>query len=64
VFLVIGWALDAWLGIFPVFTIGLVVLAAAGMFVRLKYAYEATMQRLEAERLTRRQSPTRAEDVA
>ncbi len=64
VFLGIGWAIDAWLGIFPVFTIGLVLLAAAGMFVRLKYTYEATMQRLEAERLARREAQQRTEDVA
>lgn len=51
VFLGIGWAIDAWLGIFPAFTIGLVVFAAIGTFVRLKYTYDATMERLEAERL-------------
>lgn len=50
VFLGIGWLIDRWLGIFPVFTIALVVLAGIGMFVRLKYGYDATMERLEAER--------------
>jgi hypothetical protein len=55
VFLGIGWALDAWLGIFPVFTIGLVVFAAVGTFIRLKYTYDATMVRLEAELLAGRQ---------
>ena len=54
VFLGIGWAIDAWLGIFPVFTIGLVVFASVGTFIRLKYTYDATMERLEAERLARR----------
>jgi hypothetical protein len=56
VFLGIGWAIDAWLGIFPVFTIGLVVFAAVGTFIRLKYTYDATMERLEAERLARREA--------
>lgn len=56
VFLGIGWAIDAWLGIFPAFTVGLVVFAAVGTFVRLKYTYDATMERLEAERLSGRQA--------
>lgn len=50
VFLGIGWLVDAWLGIFPAFTIGLVVFAAVGSFVRLKYVYDARMEQLEAER--------------
>jgi hypothetical protein len=49
-FLGIGWLIDRWLGVFPLFTIALVLIAAAGTFVRLRYTYEATMQRLEAER--------------
>ena len=69
VFLGLGWLVDSWLGIFPVFTIGLVVFAAVGQFIRLKYVYDATMERLEAERLAQRQSrrapsETRLEDVA
>lgn len=69
VFLGIGWAIDAWLGIFPVFTIGLVVFSAVGTFVRLKYGYDATMERLEAERLAARRAhtapaPGALEDVA
>lgn len=50
VFLVAGWLLDRWLGIFPVFTIVLVLFAAIGTFVRLKYTYDAAMEQLEAER--------------
>lgn len=56
VFLGIGWAIDAWLGIFPVFTIGLVVFSAIGMFLRLKYTYDVTMERLEAELLAGRRT--------
>lgn len=69
VFLGIGWALDAWLGLFPLFTIGLVMFAAAGSFVRMKYTYDAAMERHEAERAAQRAAraagrPSRLEDVA
>ena len=57
VFLGIGWAIDAWLGIFPLFTIGLVVFSAVGMFLRLKFTYDATMERLEADLLAGRRTP-------
>ena len=50
VFLGLGWLLDRWLGLFPLFTISLVLLSAIGSFLRMKYVYEASMQRLEAER--------------
>jgi hypothetical protein len=64
-FLGLGYLIDRWLGLFPVFTIALVVFAAVGMFVRMKYTYDATMQRLEAERVARRAAaPRRLEDVA
>lgn len=56
VFLVGGWLIDRWLGVFPAFTIGLVMFAAIGTFVRLKYTYDATMERLEAERREARQA--------
>jgi F0F1-type ATP synthase assembly protein I len=61
VFLGLGALLDRWLGIFPVFTIVLVVIASLGTFVRLKYTYDATMERLEAERrnsMSSRSHPT------
>ena len=45
-----GWLLDAWLGTRPLFMIVLPVLAAVGLFAKLKYAYDAEMDRLEAER--------------
>ena len=69
VFLGIGWALDAWLGLFPLFTIGLVLFAAAGSFVRMKYTYDAAMERHEAERTAQRaaraaDARSRMEDVA
>ncbi len=52
VFLGLGALIDRWLGIFPVFTILLVVIASLGTFLRLKYTYDATMERLEDERRT------------
>lgn len=52
-FLIIGWLIDTWLGLFPLFTIGLVVFASIGTFVRMKYAYDARMERLEHERRAR-----------
>lgn len=54
VFLGLGFLLDRWLGVFPLFTIVLVLLAATGTFIRLRYTYEAAMQQLDEER--RRQS--------
>lgn len=69
VFLGLGWLLDRWLGVFPLFTIVFVLLAAVGQFIRLRYTYEATMQRLEAERAAQRSAQSggrgsRLEDVA
>ena len=67
VFLGIGWAIDTWLGIFPAFSIGLVLFSAVGTFIRLKYTYDLTMERLEAERLhgqRARHSSEPLEDVA
>lgn len=49
-FVLIGALIDSWLGIFPVVTIVLVVFAAVGSFIRMKYVYDATMERHEAAR--------------
>lgn len=57
VFLVLGWLLDTWLGLFPVFTIVLVVFAAAGSFIRMKYVYDEAMQRHEADLRAGRSAP-------
>jgi F0F1-type ATP synthase assembly protein I len=43
VFLGLGWLIDSWLGTRPIFMIGLVLFGAAGVFVRMKYAYDAVM---------------------
>lgn len=56
VFLGLGALIDNWLGLFPVFTIALVLFAAIGAFVRMKFVYDATMERHEATRLAGRAS--------
>lgn len=61
-FLGLGALIDRWLGLFPVFTITLVLFSAIGSFVRMKYVYDATMERHEADRLAAR--GRRMEDVA
>jgi ABC-type protease/lipase transport system fused ATPase/permease subunit len=58
-FLGIGYALDQWLGLFPVCTIALVLVSSVGMFARMKYSYDASMERLEAQRRLARQSTPR-----
>lgn len=50
VFLGLGFLLDRWLGTSPVFTITLVLFAAVGVFIRMRYVYEARMRVFEAER--------------
>jgi len=65
VFLGLGALIDRWLGVFPVFTIVLVVLAAVGTFIRMKFVYDATMERHEAEmRSARQASHTSIEEAA
>jgi uncharacterized membrane protein len=50
VFLGLGWLVDRWLGTTPVFMIVLAVFALVGQFVKLWYAYDAEMRRLERDR--------------
>ena len=64
-FLGLGALIDRWLGLFPVFTIVLVLFAAVGTFVRMKFVYDATMERHEAARRLGGQSTTSpVEDAA
>ncbi len=46
----IGWLVDGWVGTWPVFAIGLLVFAAVGSFVRMKYDYDGRMEEHEARR--------------
>ncbi len=57
VFLGLGALIDRWLGLFPLFTIVLTLFAAVGSFLRMKFVYDATMERHEAERLARHRNP-------
>lgn len=50
VFAGLGWLVDRWLGLFPLFTIVLLALGAVGLFAKVKYAYDAQMDELESER--------------
>ena len=50
VFLGLGWLIDSATGTRPLFMIVLTLFAAIGVFVRMKYAYDAAMEALEAER--------------
>lgn len=58
VFLGLGALIDRWLGLFPVFTIALMLFAAVGSFIRMKYVYDAAMERLEADRAAKRVGST------
>lgn len=55
-FLVLGWLVDRWLGTAPVFLIIFVIVSSIGQFLRMKYTYDAEMEKLEAERLAARRA--------
>jgi F0F1-type ATP synthase assembly protein I len=46
----IGYGLDRWLGTAPWLMIVFTVLAGIGVFAKMKYRYDAQMERHEAER--------------
>jgi Putative F0F1-ATPase subunit Ca2+/Mg2+ transporter len=48
-----GYLLDSWLGTRPIFTLGLFVLGAVGLFYRFKAAYTIRMEAHDAERRER-----------
>jgi len=58
-FLGLGVLIDRWLETAPVFTIGMMLLGAVGVFFRFKYAYTARMDRLDADRRGRSSSGSR-----
>jgi F0F1-type ATP synthase assembly protein I len=58
-FLGLGVLVDRWLGTAPLFTIGMTLLGAVGLFLKFKHSYIARMERLEAE-LLRGRSARRA----
>ena len=53
-FLGLGYLLDRWLGTTPVFMIVLVMIGSVGLFLKLKYRYEATMREHERVRAAER----------
>jgi F0F1-type ATP synthase assembly protein I len=50
VFVLLGWAIDDWLGTKPLFIIVFAALAMIGGGARLKYSYDEAMLRHERER--------------
>lgn len=55
VFFFIGFGIDTWLGTVPVFMIALTIFGVIGYFVRMYYAYNVEMAKLEKERLDKTQ---------
>jgi len=53
IFVGIGYGIDRWLDTSPVFTLGLFVLGAVGLFYRFKAAYTIRMDALDDERRAR-----------
>lgn len=51
----LGWLLDRWLGTAPVFLVGLLLFAFAGMLVRTWLGYDAEMKRHESTGAWRRE---------
>jgi F0F1-type ATP synthase assembly protein I len=56
VFFGIGYVVDRWLGTTPWFMIAFTLLAAVGLFYKLKAGYENRMDELDATRRALRQS--------
>lgn len=52
-FVGLGYVLDSWLGTKPIFTLGLFVLGAIGLFYKFKAAYTIRMDAYDAERRDR-----------
>ena len=50
VFVLLGWAIDNWLGTKPLFIIVFAMLALIGGGARIKYSYDESMRRHERER--------------
>ena len=56
VFVLLGWAVDNWLGTKPLFIIVFALLALIGGGARLKYAYDESMERHQRERAEARRA--------
>ncbi len=60
VFVLLGWAIDDWLGTKPLFIIVFAMLARIGGGARIKYAYDESMERHQRERAEAMRATTRA----
>ena len=56
VFVLLGWAVDNWLGTKPLFIIVFALLALIGGGARIKYAYDESMERHQRERAEARRA--------
>ena len=63
VFVLLGWAIDNWLGTEPLFIIVFSTLAMIGGAARLKYSYDEAMRRHERERAESTRAAARAADT-
>jgi F0F1-type ATP synthase assembly protein I len=63
VFVLLGWAIDDWLGTKPLFIIVFSALAMIGGGARLKYSYDEAMRRHERDRVEATRAAARAADT-
>ena len=64
VFVLLGWAVDNWLGTKPLFIIVFAMLALIGGGARIKYAYDESMERHQRERAEARRAGNAATQQA
>lgn len=57
IFAGIGYLVDSWLGIVPVFTIALLTFGVIGMFLKMWFTYDRRMKSQEAEAVWARKIP-------
>ena len=53
----IGYGIDRWLGVVPLFTIGLLIFGAIGVFVKMWFTYDHRMKAQEAEGVWAQKTP-------
>ena len=60
----LGYLLDRWLGLVPLFTITLLVFGIVGMFLKMWFTYDNRMKAEEAEAVWARKTRTNPKAVA
>lgn len=59
IFLAMGYGLDRWLGLFPLFTIALLIFSLTGQFLMMWIRYDAEMKAHEADAVWNRKKTAR-----